>query len=291
MLILKKKKTIALMALMLLLCTLLGCGASKAEKETIKENRALLKQSILEKASEYTVLSLSEITPFEWDKVYIFPAYATSGYMYGKVGYFWDKIPYIVTHETMMQIVFMNEGRVVCFIYGDNQSYDDEYNVGYGFYSYEEELLASDDPKFVVSDLSSDYVGPTLSWFDESLIDPEQFNDIPEAIVGEWGYWIQGNGSLSFVLTKEGLVTGDLSYNGTKEHEGGGGTYIIGTFDYDSGIAHCRTYPYEDVEFDIAFNGTDQFKLNVDFSEELDFHYMDGVPVDMDGEIIIEKLD
>jgi len=268
---------------MFLLCALSGCNGQNEKQKAIKENATLFEQSIIEKATDYKILSLNEITPFEWDKVYFFPPYASNQYIYEKVGYRWDTIP-IATTERMMQIAFMDDEKVVCYIVGEQNLYG--FETCYHISSDREEFFKFDNPKFIVNNRSS---GPILSWFDESLVDTEQYNDVPETIVGEWGKWVQGSGILDFIITKEGLVNGYLGYGSTEEHGGSGGAQFIGIVNKD--IARCKTYPYDEIEFELLFDGNDQFKLFVDFSEKLNFLYIDGEEANIDGEIIVEKID
>jgi len=78
-----------------------------------------------------TIDDLSEFTTFEWDTLYSFAPYTPVEDVYQVVGYQWNKINSTVS-EGMNQIVFLKEGKVVCYIDG----YPDEYKVFFEFGQY-----------------------------------------------------------------------------------------------------------------------------------------------------------
>lgn len=67
--------------------------------------------------SEARIDDLSGFTPFEWDTLYSFSPYTSKDTVYNTVGYKWDTISETV-NEGMNQIVFLKDGKVVCYIYG-----------------------------------------------------------------------------------------------------------------------------------------------------------------------------
>ena len=78
-----------------------------------------------------TIDDLSGFTAFEWDTLYSFAPYTSNEVVYQVVGYQWDKIDSTVS-EGMNQIVFLKEGKVVCYIDG----YPDKYKVFFEFGRY-----------------------------------------------------------------------------------------------------------------------------------------------------------
>ena len=74
---------------------------------------------------------LSDFTTFEWDTLYSFAPYTPEEVVYEVVGYQWDKINSTVS-EGMNQIVFLKEGKVVCYIDG----YPDKYKIFFEFGQY-----------------------------------------------------------------------------------------------------------------------------------------------------------
>ena len=78
-----------------------------------------------------TIDDLSAFTTFEWDTLYSFAPYTPKEVVYQVVGYQWDKINSTVS-EGMNQIVYLKEGKVVCYIDG----YPDEYKVFFEFGQY-----------------------------------------------------------------------------------------------------------------------------------------------------------
>lgn len=75
---------------------------------------------------------ISEFIPFEWDVLYSFSPYCPRTKIYETIGYKWDKITESV-NEGMNQIVFLKNGKVVCYLYG----YPEYSGVGFDFGSYE----------------------------------------------------------------------------------------------------------------------------------------------------------
>lgn len=78
-----------------------------------------------------TIDDLSSFTTFEWDTLYSFAPYTSNETVYQVVGYQWDKINSTVS-EGMNQIVFLKDGKVVCYIDG----YPDKYKVFFEFGQY-----------------------------------------------------------------------------------------------------------------------------------------------------------
>ncbi|MFC4323087.1 hypothetical protein [Litchfieldia salsa] len=109
------------------------------DKEDVwKVNEKRLKEEIISIDESVTKVNLLDITPFEWDVVYSFDPYTSSEDIYEKVGYKWDEITETVS-EGMNQIVFMKDGKVVCYVYGYPE------NNGYGI-NFHAQMLTVDDP-------------------------------------------------------------------------------------------------------------------------------------------------
>ncbi len=81
------------------------------------KNAKLLKEKMLSIEETVEIVYLSDITPFEWDVVYSFYPYTSKEKVYDVVGYKWDSISETVS-EGMNQIVFLKDGKVVCYLYG-----------------------------------------------------------------------------------------------------------------------------------------------------------------------------
>lgn len=97
------------------------------KKDLWDVNADLLKEEVLSIEKSVETVNLTDITPFEWDVVYSFYPYTTKDAIYETVGYKWDNISETV-NEGMNQIVFLKDGKVVCYLYGYPQ------NNGYGIY-------------------------------------------------------------------------------------------------------------------------------------------------------------
>jgi len=116
--LMKYKKTIVLLGIIGILFLIV-------KKDLWEKNEDLLKEEIVSIPQSVETINLKEVTPFEWDKVYSFSPYTPKDTIYETVGYKWDRIQETV-NEGMNQIVFMKDGKVVCYIYGYPA------NIGYG---------------------------------------------------------------------------------------------------------------------------------------------------------------
>ncbi|MBE4909826.1 hypothetical protein IMZ08_17465 [Bacillus luteolus] len=100
-------------------------GLTQFDREVWDVNAKLLEEKVSEMNESVETINLSELTPFEWDKVYFFYPYTPKETVYKTVGYEWDSISETVS-EGMNQIVFLKKGTVVCYVYGYPA------NTGYG---------------------------------------------------------------------------------------------------------------------------------------------------------------
>lgn len=110
----KGKKTVAIIAIGILCVIVL---ISQYKKNLWDLNSELLKKKVLSIGQTVETLDLLDITPFEWDTVYSFDPYTPKNKVYDTVGYKWDNIRETVS-EGMNQIVFLKDGKVVCYLYG-----------------------------------------------------------------------------------------------------------------------------------------------------------------------------
>ena len=67
------------------------------------------------------------------DILYSFAPYTTKEKIYEAIGYKWDDISQTVG-EGMSQIVFVKEGKIVCYLYG----YPENIKLGFNFGEYNE---------------------------------------------------------------------------------------------------------------------------------------------------------
>jgi len=95
------------------------------KKDVWDINSKLLKKEVLSIGQSVENVSLLDVTPFEWDIAYSFDPYTPIESIYETVGYKWDNISETVS-EGMNQIVFLKDGKVVCYLYGYPE------NNGYG---------------------------------------------------------------------------------------------------------------------------------------------------------------
>jgi len=87
------------------------------ERDVWDVNASKLKGSF-DMISGYAYIEdLSDFTPFQWDELYSFTPYTSKEEVYKTIGYRWDDISEAL-NEGMDQIVFLKDGKEVCYIYG-----------------------------------------------------------------------------------------------------------------------------------------------------------------------------
>ena len=110
----KSKKTLVIAAiLMLFIVTTINIF----KEDLWNTNAELLKEKVLSIGESVETVTLTDVTPFEWDTVYSFNPYTPKDTIYKTVGYKWDSITETVS-EGMNQIVFLKDKKVVCYLYG-----------------------------------------------------------------------------------------------------------------------------------------------------------------------------
>ena len=106
-------------------------------KKDIWDTNASKLEDLTDSLSNPMVINdFSKWTPFEWDTLYSFAPYTTKETIYEVVGYKWDNISETV-NDNMNQIVFVKDGKVVCYLYG----YPENTNSSYNFGEYESEYI------------------------------------------------------------------------------------------------------------------------------------------------------
>ena len=83
-------------------------------------------------------IHLSEVVPFQWDKVYVFDENIDVDKIYETIGYKWQSIVSKDKHSEQ-QMVFMNDDKVVCYLYGDISDMD--INVNFDKSSYKDGII------------------------------------------------------------------------------------------------------------------------------------------------------
>ena len=91
-------------------------------------NASKLKNEINRLDKSVEIINLQQLTPFEWDVAYSFSPYISSEVVYDVVGYEWKRINDKL-NESLHQIVFLKDGRVVCYI--DGFTYEDGFRMSF----------------------------------------------------------------------------------------------------------------------------------------------------------------
>ncbi|MFE3977075.1 MULTISPECIES: hypothetical protein [unclassified Peribacillus] len=124
----KSKKTVVIVAFGII-CIAIFINLLK--KDLWDVNEELLKEEVLSIGHSVETINLLDVTPFDWDVVYSFGPYTPKDDIYETVGYKWDTISETV-NEGMNQIVFLKDGKVVCYLYGypENNGYGISFESG-----------------------------------------------------------------------------------------------------------------------------------------------------------------
>lgn len=134
----RNKKTILILAVVLFVLYRLLIG------DLWDVNAGKLKYKVLSLDPNVLSVNLKDMTPFEWDTVYSFDPYTSKEQVYETVGYRWDRISEALS-EGMNQIVFLNDGEVVCYVFG----YPENSKFGISFFGKDISkvpMLTSEDP-------------------------------------------------------------------------------------------------------------------------------------------------
>ncbi|MEX6703170.1 hypothetical protein ABS315_26855 [Peribacillus frigoritolerans] len=143
----KSKKTVVIIAFSIICIAII---INLFNKDLWDVNEELLKEEVLSIGHSGKTINLLEVTPFEWDVVYSFEPYTPLDDIYETVGYKWDTIS-VTVNEGMNQIVFLNDGKVVCYLYGYPEN--NGYGISFESKNYKDAgymLNIKDDLKFQV---------------------------------------------------------------------------------------------------------------------------------------------
>ena len=114
------------------------------------ETFGLLSMALYEIDDKVQEASLSEITPFKWDKAFIFAPETPREVIYKKVGYEWRNITETEGTE-MSQIVFIKDNKPVFYLYGNINDIGIDINLNK--YEYKDNvatIISGDNDKFSI---------------------------------------------------------------------------------------------------------------------------------------------
>ncbi len=287
-------RRIRVVLLITLMIFITSCSFNLSPNPVLNKNKTDLEKSISETCSEYKTVQLNDLTPINWEKVYFFEPYASKSYIVEKVGFSWTGLKETVS-EGMMQIVFIDKGDVVCYIYG----YPEKYYIN----CEAEVLFSKDNPQFAImefpkndKDTYTSYIA--LKWLDDKLLDNSLKSNISSDKIGKWEF--KGESKIneqlvykdgSMVIEKDGTVIGSFgycSYNGDSKIEhlsGGGALEFIGQIQGSSAV--CKVLNNNNENIKITFkDGSFLVELNLrdDF-----FKLVNGKSISMNGEYNYKK--
>ena len=149
----------------ILICVLIILSACSKPLEVWDVNQKELKSKILNE-SEGNKISLSTYTNFKWDTLYEFRPYCSVEIIYEVIGYKFSDI-FETVSENMNQIIFLNDSKVVCYLYGYPS------NNKCGFYIPVEDdftkIESKDNPVFIVKKYEYDDTKYVLLEFEQNV--------------------------------------------------------------------------------------------------------------------------
>jgi hypothetical protein len=100
----------------LLSCASVGClmlATSCAPRPDQELGRRI---SVAVEASDVSVVNVSEVAAFAWDRLFVFPPYTSSTQIEKELGFRWSESARIESYDTFVLLVFVDGDRVVRFI-------------------------------------------------------------------------------------------------------------------------------------------------------------------------------
>ncbi len=211
------------------------------------DNTILLEKKIKETCTDYVTISLNELTPFQWEKVYFFSPYTPKEEIFKTIGF---KVHGIseTYNEGMMNIIFIHKNKVVCTISG--------YGNTFHMNSSKKVLFYEDKPRFIVTRTGKeeDNTRIKLEWYNDDLITQKTNHTISKNKVGIWnnkaeiklGHNIVEK-SANFIVSTDGIILGNVHYTEYKNNNsienlvGSQSIYFYGYLNND--IAFCKMNP------------------------------------------------
>lgn len=187
---------------------------SKSNDVEIKNNSEKFVKQVIDKCDKYLVIDLKELTPFSWDTVYFFKSYQDTKNLYKKIGFKWSGLRKVL-NDSSMQIVFVHNKRVVCYLSGVPKKIYLE--------SSKEKIDFNEMPKFIVTDLNFNENNGIISlkWLEDSIVNKLNQINTPEENKYT-GHWVSKNDKqtdnilikkhLDFVVTTNGTIYGTFVF-------------------------------------------------------------------------------
>lgn len=125
----KNKNKILYMAWIVIIVIVIVFNLYKKDVWDINADKFINSFNVI--SGDADIEDLNEFIPFVWDELYSFAPYTPKEVVYEVIGYKWDNISESV-NENMNQIVFVKDGKVVCYLYG----YPEYIKLGFDFGEY-----------------------------------------------------------------------------------------------------------------------------------------------------------
>lgn len=130
----KMKSILTITVLTVIVSSIILLGCRVITTMTIKNNSEKFRANVLQMSDDSQKINLSSLTSFEWENVYFFDPYQSKKEIFEILGFKWYGLKQ-QTSEGMMQIIFVNKGKVVCYCsgYGTDNGYFIDGNILDGF--------------------------------------------------------------------------------------------------------------------------------------------------------------
>lgn len=141
----------------------LGCGSMLFQPDPLYKEHAQKLREQVEKLPDGEIRMLSDITPFNWDRLYRFAPYTSAEEIYQTIGEGQRGLNIQSTvDEGMMQILFLKDQQVVCHLYGYPSQVGVSFDLGDFNGRHSLLLQAQAHPTFLVDHHSAGYSTLTL---------------------------------------------------------------------------------------------------------------------------------
>lgn len=150
----KKAKNRLIIFLFLLLALVFYMAATLTAPEAVNERRL---SETLSSQPAGEIVSLCDLTDFEWDSAYTFSPYTSHKDICSIIGVENSKLKLEAANENMVQLIFTKDGEIVCVLLGYPNNLGYSFDYGQTDYKYLV-FSSSNEPVFRTEHIYSDQI-------------------------------------------------------------------------------------------------------------------------------------
>jgi len=121
-----KRKVILIIIFIIVVCII--CFIAYNFNAGLDRNKNSFEMNITSMLSNKNSIELKELTPFEWDTMYVISPYVPKEKIFDIIGMKSNIIKSSVSEGTH-NIIFINQGKIVCYLYGFPQNYYFDFKI------------------------------------------------------------------------------------------------------------------------------------------------------------------